>query len=217
MSGRTEEPDRRVRLIRESARLFRERGYEGTSVRDIAAATGLQSGSWVYHFKTKQDILAAVMEEGLRDSLERLEAIGGEALAPRERFRALVHAHLDTILSPGRDFIPVLLYDWRSLAPSARPRVVALQKRYEAVWDKVITELSESGDWAAPTRIDRLLMFGALNWIAHWYRPGRALDVVELADEAVRFFLRTPERRKGTARTHAGSSRRAPGRVRGRR
>jgi AcrR family transcriptional regulator len=154
----------------------------------------------VYHFKTKQDILAAVMEEGLRHSLERIEAIGGEALAPRERFKALVRAHLETILSPGQDFIPVLLYDWRSLEPAARPKVVALQKRYEAVWDRVITQLHESGDWAAATRVDRLLMFGALNWIAHWYRPDGKLDVAELAGEAVRFFLRTPERREAAAR-----------------
>jgi TetR/AcrR family transcriptional regulator, cholesterol catabolism regulator len=186
--------------MRESARLFRERGYEGTSVRDIAAATGLQSGSWVYHFKTKQDILAAVMEEGLRHSLRRIEAIGGETLAPRQRFRALVLAHLETILAPGQDFIPVLLYDWRSLAPQARPRVVALQKRYEAVWDRAIAELHASGDWAEPTPIDRLLMFGALNWIAHWYRPGGGLDVGELADMASRFLLRTRVPRNGMAR-----------------
>ena len=83
MSRRVAELNRRSRLIKESARLFRERGYEGTSVRDIAAATGLQSGSWVYHFKTKQDILAAVMEEGFRHSLERIEAIGATSLAPR--------------------------------------------------------------------------------------------------------------------------------------
>jgi TetR/AcrR family transcriptional regulator, cholesterol catabolism regulator len=208
VSGRSEEIDRRGRLVRESARLFRENGYEGTSVRDIAAATGLQSGSWVYHFKTKQDILAAVMEEGLRHSLERIEAIGGQARAPRERFRALVHAHLDTILGPGQDFIPVLLYDWRSLEARARPRVVALQKRYEAVWDKVLAELRESGDWAAPTRVDRLLMFGALNWIAHWYHPGGTLGVAELAEEALRFFLRTPEPRKAAARLRRRRARR---------
>ena len=124
--------------MRESARLFREKGYDATSVRDIAAATGLQSGSWVYHFQTKQDILAAVMEEGLQQALERIEAIGREQLAPREHFRALLRTHLDTLLGPGQDFIPVLLYEWRSLEPQQRPRVVALQKRYEAVWDEVI-------------------------------------------------------------------------------
>ena len=191
MSLRADEAGRRGQILRESARLFREKGFDGTSVRDIAAATGLQSGSWVYHFKTKQDILAAVMEEGLQQALERIEAIGHQRLAPRARFRALLRTHIDTLLGPGQDFIPVLLYEWRSLEAGARPRIVELQRRYEAVWDAVIAALQQSGEWAQPTRLDRLFMFGALNWIAHWYRPGGALDAAQLAEEAERFFLRT--------------------------
>lgn len=206
MSARPDDAGRRGQLVRESARLFREKGYEATSVRDIAAATGLQSGSWVYHFKTKQDILAAVMEEGLQQALERIEAIGREGLAPREQFRALLRTHLDTLLGPGQDFIPVLLYEWRSLAPAGRPRIVELQRRYEAVWDGVITRLQRSGDWLQPTRVDRLLMFGALNWIAHWYRPGGPLDVAQLAEDAERFFLRT-----GSGRTRSRVTGRAAG------
>jgi len=190
VSRRPDDAGRRGQLIRESARLFREKGYEATSVRDIAAATGLQSGSWVYHFRTKQDILAAVMEEGLQQALERIEAIGREQLEPRAHFRALLRAHLDTILAPGQDFIPVLLYEWRSLEAKSRPRVVALQRRYEAVWEKVVAQLGRSGDWVQPTRVDRLLMFGALNWIAHWYRPDQAMSPVEVADAFVAFFER---------------------------
>ncbi len=152
MSGRAEDAGRRGQLLRESARLFREKGYDATSVRDIAAATGLQSGSWVYHFKTKQDILAAVMEQGLQQALERIEAIAREELPPREHFRALVRTHLDTLLGPGQDFIPVLLYDWRSLDRPGRGRVIALQKRYEQVWGEVIGKLQRSGEWAMPTR-----------------------------------------------------------------
>jgi len=197
VSLRADEAGRRGQILRESARLFREKGFDGTSVRDIAAATGLQSGSWVYHFKTKQDILAAVMEEGLQQALERIEAIGHQRLAPRARFRALLRTHIDTLLGPGQDFIPVLLYEWRSLEAAARPRIVELQRRYEAVWDAVIAALQQSGEWAQPTRLDRLFMFGALNWIAHWYRPGGALDAAQLAREAERFFLRTPTARNG--------------------
>jgi AcrR family transcriptional regulator len=195
VNRRPDDAGRRGQLIRESARLFREKGYEATSVRDIAAATGLQSGSWVYHFKTKQDILAAVMEEGLQRALERIEAIGREQLEPREHFRALLRAHLDTILAPGQDFIPVLLYEWRSLEAKSRPRVVALQRRYEAIWEKVIAQLRRAGDWVQPTRVDRLLMFGALNWMAHWYRSDGPFEVAQLADEAERFFLRSPRAR----------------------
>jgi len=197
-SKRTDDASRRDQLIRASAKLFRENGFDGTSVRDIAAATGMQSGSWVYHFPTKQDILAAVMEEGLSRALARIEAIAAQDLAPREKFRALVRTHLENLLGPGQDFIPVLLYDWRSLEASQRRRVIAPQKRYEQVWTDVITELQASGDWALPTRVDRLLMFGALNWIAHWYRGGGELSLDQLTDECVRFFLRTPGPKRPT-------------------
>ena len=211
MSRRPDDLGRREQLLRESARLFREKGFDATTVRDIAAATGLQSGSWVYHFKTKQDILAAVMEQGLEQALARIEAIEREQLSPREHFRALLRTHLDTLLGPGQDFIPVLLYDWRALDRPGRRRVIELQKRYEQVWDEVIGELQRSGEWALPTRADRLLMFGALNWIAQWYRPGGALDVAALAAEAERFILRTPASRTAFTRTRrTGTVRKAP-------
>jgi hypothetical protein len=109
-----------------------------------------------------------------------------------------VRTHLENLLGPGQDFIPVLLYDWRSLEASQRRRVIAPQKRYEQVWTDVITELQASGDWARPTRVDRLLMFGALNWIAHWYRGGGVLSLDQLTDECVRFFLRTPGPKRPT-------------------
>jgi AcrR family transcriptional regulator len=200
VNRRADDAGRRGQLVRESARLFREKGYDATSVRDIAAATGLKSGSWVYHFKTKQDILAAVMEQGLQQALVRIEAIAREQLPPRDHFRALLRTHLDTLLGPGQDFIPVLLYDWRSLDRQGRERVIALQKRYEQVWDDVIRRLQRSGDWTMPTRVDRLMMFGALNWIAQWYRPRGPLGVAQLVDEAEKFLLRTPVRRRAAAR-----------------
>jgi AcrR family transcriptional regulator len=183
---------RRSQLLRASARLFREKGYDGTSVRDIAQAAGLQSGSWVYHFPTKHDILVAVMEQGLVDALARIEPIATSERPARARFEALVRTHLHTILAPGQDFVPVLLYEWRSLEPAARRRVTAPLRRYEAIWQKVIRELQRSGEWPGPTRIDALLLFGALNWMARWYRPGGRSSVDTLADDAVQFFLRAP-------------------------
>ena len=195
-----EDNSRRQQLLRASARLFREKGYDGTSVRDIAQATGMQSGSWVYHFATKQDILEAVMEEGLVDALGRIEAIAAQDLSPRRKFEQLVRTHLDTILGPGQDFIPVVLYEWRSLEPAALGRVTVPLKRYEAIWQAAIARLQQSGEWPGRTRIDALLLFGALNWIARWYRPGGPLDVDALADECVRFFLRSPVPAR-TART----------------
>ena len=205
-----EDDTRRHQLLRASARLFREKGYDGTSVRDIAQSTGMQSGSWVYHFPTKQDILVAVMEQGLVDALARIEAIAAQDLTPRRKFEALVRTHLDTILSPGQDFIPVVLYEWRSLEPRALKRVTAPLKRYESIWDTVIAALQRSGEWPGPTRIDALLLFGALNWMARWYKPGGPYDIDTLAGECVRFFLRTSPSAQGVTSQRAARPRKAP-------
>ena len=189
-----DDDSRRHQLLRASAKLFREKGYDATSVRDIAQATGMQSGSWVYHFPTKQDILVAAMEQGLVDALARIEAIAAQDLAPRRKFEALVRTHLDTLLAPGQDFIPVVLYEWRSLEAPSRQRVTVPLKRYEAVWRKVIDALQRAGEWPARTKIDVLLLVGALHWMARWYQPGGPLDFDTLARECVTFFLRSPAR-----------------------
>ncbi|MCX4160989.1 MULTISPECIES: TetR/AcrR family transcriptional regulator [Paraburkholderia] len=178
-------------LILTSAKLFRTQGYERTTVRDIAAAVGIQAGSWFYHFKTKQDILVAVMEQGMASSLARIEALDVDNLSAREAFHALVRTHLKTMVSPDHDFIPVLLYEWGSLDQDRKVAVLKLKDRYEALWDSVIARLHASGEWLAPTPIDRLMTFGALNWAVQWYRPGGPLNLDELTDNAVQFLLRS--------------------------
>ncbi|MFZ6871257.1 TetR/AcrR family transcriptional regulator [Undibacterium sp. Di27W] len=178
-------------LIRKSAQLFRKKGYDNTTVRDIAAAVGIQSGSWFYHFKTKQDILVAVMEQGMQKSLEEIEKLALEDLSPRVAFQHLVKVHLNTLLAPEHDFIAVLLYEWRALDKPARARIISLKDRYEAAWEKIIIALHATGDWAMPTHLDKLLMFGTLNWTAQWYRRGSGISIDELAEQAMQFILRT--------------------------
>lgn len=184
-------------IIAHSAALFRQQGYANTTVRDIAAAVGIQPGSWFYHFKTKQEILAAVVEQGLTQSLADAEAIAALPLAPRAAFRRLVQAHLHTLLAPDHDFIAVLLYEWRSLDQPGRARIIKLKDRHEEIWDEVIAALHRSGDWAMPTRFDRLLMFGALNWTVQWYKTGAGGSLEQLAEHAVRFILRTADKQSG--------------------
>jgi AcrR family transcriptional regulator len=68
--------NRRVHLVRAAAKLFRKKGFDATSTRDIAAAVGMQSGSPFYHFKSKGELLFAVMEEGAAASTEAARATG---------------------------------------------------------------------------------------------------------------------------------------------
>jgi AcrR family transcriptional regulator len=150
----------------------------------------MHSGSPFYHFASKQDMLLAVMEEGLAEGLRRSEAVLAARLAPRERFRRLVRAHLGTILDKGNDFIPVLLYDWRSLTPANRRRVIALRDRYDEIWQRAIDDLAREGLIAGDPRTARLFVLGAVNWTAKWYRPGGRVSVDALAGQVVKLLLR---------------------------
>ncbi len=181
--------NRRAELVRVSARLFRERGYDGTTIRDIADAVGMRSGSPFYHFKSKQEILVAVMEEGLVAGLADTELIVASALPARAKFRALVRAHLETVLAEGHDFIPVLLYEWRALSEELQERIIALRDRYDQLWQQAVTELKQAGLIASDSKVARLLLLGAINYSVQWYRPGRGLSLDQLADEAVQLFL----------------------------
>src|SRR5436309_10352068 len=186
---RNNESNRREELLRVSAKLFREKGFDGTSIRDISAATGMHSGSPFYHFKTKQDILVAVMEQGLAEGLRRTEEVIALTLPPEEKLKRLIRAQLGTILEEGSDFIPVLLYDWRSLTPTNRRRIVALKDRYDALWQQVIDDLQRVGRMPGDPQLMRLLILGAVNWTGTWYRTGGRLSLDKVADDAARLFL----------------------------
>ena len=85
----SETPNRRGDLVRAAAQLFREKGFDGTTIRDIARAVGMQSGSPFYHFANKHELLMAVMEEGLRQGLERAHAVlDDDGAAADAAFRA---------------------------------------------------------------------------------------------------------------------------------
>ena len=187
---RNNESNRRDELLRVSAKLFREKGFDGTTIRDISGAAGMHSGSPFYHFKTKQDILVAVMEQGLSEGLRRLEDAMAEPLPAEQRFIRMIRAQIGTILEEGNDFIPVLLYDWRSLTPANRRRIVALKDRYDALWQQVIDELKRAGHMPGDAQLVRLLILGAVNWTGTWYRAGGRLSLDEIAEGAARLFLR---------------------------
>lgn len=184
-----EDANRRAELVRVAARLFREKGFDGTTVRDIAHAVGMRSGSPFYHFRSKQEILLAVMEEGLAAGLEATEAALGSGLSPREKFRALVRAHLSTLFDEGHDFIPVLLYDWRALESGNRVKIIAVKDRFDAVWQAMVRELKAAGLLHTDSRLARLLVLGAINYMATWYKRDGKLSLDEVADQTVEFFL----------------------------
>ncbi|MEO8120321.1 MAG: TetR/AcrR family transcriptional regulator [Rhodoferax sp.] len=191
--------NRRQALLTAAARLFRDQGFDATSTRDIAAAVGMHSGSPFYHFKSKDALLFSVMEEGMQAALARqtmaLRGVSSAvndlpAHAPLVQIRRLIRAHFDTLLGPGNDFVPVMLYEYRSLSAAQRASLARLQADYESAWTPVLEALHASGHLHAPVKLARLLILGALNWSVQWFDPAKGASLDELTDAALALFLK---------------------------
>lgn len=186
--------NRRHALLEAAAQLFRRKGFAATTTRDIAAASGMQSGSPFYHFKSKDALLLAVMEEGMNSALARQQAVvsspGHADLSPQAQLRVLVQAHFEVLLGPGNDFVPVMLYEWRSLNARQRKLMAQLIAKYEAIWMPVLEALHRNGQLRTPAPLARLLILGALNWSVQWFDPKKGASLATLSDAAMNLFIK---------------------------
>ena len=185
--------NRRRKLMDMAAKLFITKGYAATSTRDIAAAVGMHSGSPFYHFESKSALLYTVMDEGMATAVQSqqqaLAALPADA-APRDRLRVLIRHHFEVLLGPRSGFIPVMLYEWRSLTPAQRKSITRVKDTYEAVWVPTLQALAAQGALAADPGVARLFIFGALQWAVQWYSPKKGKSLDGLTDEALALFLR---------------------------
>jgi AcrR family transcriptional regulator len=161
--------NRRVQLLDAAAALFAERGFHATSMRDIAKAVDMLSGSIYYHFESKEDMLLAVYTEAATRVAERVDqAIAGET-EPWRRLEAASAAHLEMLIN-FRDYTRVMIRTLPQEVGEIGTRLRDIRRDYETRFRQLIDDLP------LPPDVDRhylrLLLFGALNWSPVWYNPG---------------------------------------------
>jgi TetR/AcrR family transcriptional regulator, cholesterol catabolism regulator len=161
----------RETLMAVSARLFAKGGFDATSMRDIARDAGMLAGSIYYHFPSKNDLIAAVYEEGVAEISAAVDA--GVAAAPDDpwaRLEASCVAHLQSLLSDSAH-AAVMTADLSHLDPRLRRRLVTLRDGYERRFVDLVAALPLTA--GIDRTLWRLQLLGALNWTPTWYRAGR--------------------------------------------
>nr|WP_218177638.1 TetR/AcrR family transcriptional regulator [Pseudomonas gingeri] len=190
-SGQLTDPDSaRGKLLQTAAHLFRNQGFDRTTVRDLASAIGIQSGSLFHHFKSKDEILRAVMEETIVYNTALMRASLAEAGSLRERVLALIRCELQSIMGGTGEAMAVLVYEWRSLSEQGQAKVLALRDLYEQIWLQVLGEARDAGYIKGDVFITRRFLTGALSWTTTWFRPQGSLTLDQLAEEALMLILK---------------------------
>ncbi|HEY1488458.1 MAG TPA: TetR/AcrR family transcriptional regulator [Micromonosporaceae bacterium] len=188
----------RVGILEQAARLFAEKGFEGTSLMDIAHATDLTRPALYHYFNSKDEILATLVEQVSGGAAEKLQDIVRGTMAPsdklREATRALV---LDRAEAPER--FRMLDRSETALPEPAADRHRQAKRTALTAMTNIITDGIRSAEFReTDERLAALSVIGMCNWVAWWYHPGRDADaklVAEtIADSAVAMLARPAHR-----------------------
>jgi len=184
--------DSRQEILRAAARLFQQRGYDATSMNDVAAALKLSKGGLYHHFQSKDEILYEIMNHAMEITQDRvLNPVRGIA-DPEERLRALIRLHIEVVLSPRDREITVMLHENHPLPPALRKRINARKKDYihflESLMTEVQNQVQEKVQNKAPNQTRRKVspraaafaLLGMINWIYQWYKPEGELQAKNL-------------------------------------
>ncbi|WP_127110434.1 TetR/AcrR family transcriptional regulator [Pararhodobacter zhoushanensis] len=179
----------RDRLLSAAARLFHRQGFAATTVREIGAEVGILSGSLFHHVKSKEDMLFAVMERVISAMHDALRAELASASDPQTRLRALISVELRYLHGPAADATGVLFHEWRALSEARRAVLLDGRSAYFALWQQVLTDAQTAGLTTLDPTMLRQFLHGALAWTSFWYKPGGALDLEALTDQALTLVL----------------------------
>ncbi|HUO45776.1 MAG TPA: TetR/AcrR family transcriptional regulator [Acidimicrobiia bacterium] len=175
-------------VVRAAGRLFAERGYHGTSMRDLAAELGLLGSSLYSHITSKEDLLVEVVERGgslFHASAARAVNTGGAAA---DRLTALVAGHIDVVLDHF-DEVRTFLNEASALDQSHRSRVLAARNRYESAFRQVLEEGKGDGSFNPDLdpKLAAIFILSILNAVERWYRPSGQVDRKELVGRILEF------------------------------
>jgi TetR/AcrR family transcriptional regulator, cholesterol catabolism regulator len=165
--------DSRQEILRTAARLFQQRGYDATSMNDVAGALKLSKGGLYHHFQGKDEILFEIMNHAMEITEERVLGPVRGIADPEERLRALIRRHMEVVLSPQDREITVMLHENHPLPPGLRKRINSRKKEYVHFVEDLIAQVQRGrhARGAVSPRAAAFALLGMINWIYQWYKP----------------------------------------------
>jgi AcrR family transcriptional regulator len=179
---------RLARLLTAAARIFAEKGYHPTSMRELARETGM-SLAGIYHYVTgKDELLYLIQRRSFTQVLSGAESAIDDATRPEERLQRFIEHHI-TFFAGHMSEMKVLSHEAESLQGERLEAVNELKRRYVAL----LTDLIKDADGALRPEVDphvaSYALFGMMNWIYNWYDPTGPISPEALAEQFTRLFL----------------------------
>lgn len=176
-------------ILDAAAQVFRQKGYHGASMSEIAAAVNLQKASLYHHVSSKQEILLALLDHALEMLTERIAPIANQSIPADKKLHEMIRVYLQS-LAENSDLSSVLLFEHRSLDKKSHARHVPHRDKFEGLWQDVLnegvrTKIFDCSDTGLAVRA----LMGVMNWTLTWYHTGGPKSINQIADEYADLFF----------------------------
>jgi len=178
-------------ILRHSARIFAEKSYHSTSMRDISRATGVSLAGLYHYCKSKEELLFLIQDNCFGRVLERLELRLATETDPIHRLRIFIENHL-AFFAANMAEMKVLSHEADSLAGDLHKHVSSKKNRYTRLAQKILSEVQElrpKYHRHLDLTVATYALFGMMNWIYNWYNPQGKIGVADLVNNIMRLFL----------------------------
>ena len=178
VSGRT------LDILNAAAALFAERGYHGTSIRDIGERVGLLGGSLYHHIKSKESLFVKIHNIALQNAADKIEAAIADLASPWERLERASVTLAELQLDPASITMP-LMNDFHQLPPELQAQLIETRDNFEALFDRLVRDVPL--DKGIDRKIYRICLLTQLNSLCNWYRPGKYTPA-QIGREVMKIF-----------------------------
>jgi len=193
----------RDQILVSAAQVFRQKGYHGASMADIAEAVGLQKATLYHHFGSKQEILAELLDRALDIVTENMTKALERGGSPEEKLKVAMRLYLQMLCEQG-DLASVLLLEYRSLEKGLYTRHIQNRDKFEKMWRDLVREGVAAGKFQCESvSITVWAILGVMNWTITWYRPEGKLSVENIADQFADLFLEGMKSKRRSRRGQA--------------
>lgn len=181
---------KRKEICEIATRLFVEKGFEKTTIRDIAKAGRMNSSALYYYFEDKEHILYEILMEIMNESLEQMRGIERSGLCGKDKIEAVIKLHTKIYgVDPVR--MGLIVFNQKSLNPEHWEELKGKQREYTDIAARILNDVRRQGEIVDldPT-VCTFALFGMIQWAFGWYHPEGAIKPDGLSDIFTRIFTR---------------------------
>ncbi|MHB9145632.1 MAG: TetR/AcrR family transcriptional regulator [Symbiobacteriia bacterium] len=168
--------NREREILASAVQLFRDQGYHGTSMQDIADAVGLQKGSLYYYISSKEELLVKIFDDAVSVLVSHLEEVSRQRVSARLKLQRAILAHVETVTERLGE-LTVFTRETHALSERQREVVRQSRRRYTGLLQRILEEGIAAGEFrAVDARLTALAVTGLCNSVYQWYSPAGRMD-----------------------------------------